>query len=161
MLSAVCPTQYQSSLYSYFSLPDLLASLPLDFSYYVMAEAIAYRKYSYTLLLPGRQVLTFGNLRTGKRHQVHCHACAHTHARTHARAQAHAHTHTPTILQYSTYCITLSNHLSLFVMSDKLFALTVLTDTNMLNSVDFVQERLECKRVLFYLQLGHDLSTLV
>lgn len=33
----------------YSSLPDLPASLPLAFCYYVMTEAIADRKYSYTL----------------------------------------------------------------------------------------------------------------
>lgn len=47
IVDAIC-TQYQSSLYSYINLSDLLANLPLDFSYYVMTEAIAYRKYSYT-----------------------------------------------------------------------------------------------------------------
>ncbi len=137
------------------SLPDLPASLPLTFCYYVITEAIADRKYSYTPythLEDKFWLVEMWNLAwdTGTTvTRAHSHTHTHTHNQTHLR-------------KHNTHCINLTNHLSPFIKSDRLFARTALMDANTLNWEDYsvsvnIQER-SCRTNLF---LRCDLSTVV
>lgn len=91
------------------------------FCCYVMSEAIASRKHSYTLY--AYLVVKFWQVEMWE-----LAGDAGTHVLTH-------------LCGCKTRCISLTNHLSPFMMSDSLFSQTTVTDTNMFNSVDFAPLR--------------------
>lgn len=94
-----------------------LPVLPLALCCYVMTEAIASRKHSYTLY-------TYLRVKFWQVEMWELAGDAGTHVLTHLCGR-------------KTRCISFTNHLSPFMMSDSLFSQTTLTDTNMFNSVDF------------------------
>lgn len=117
MFFAACPTR-QSGSYSYSSLPDLLASLPLGF-FWLCHEAIADRKYSYTRFFAWK---TSSYMRKSENKQELQAQLLHT--------CLHANIHT--LLLYNTHCINFNK--AFYVWQLACYAAP--TDTNLLNLVD-------------------------